>query len=164
MGWRYKAGLIFIIIVLVMWVTSAEITQGIFEEYRHPFAMAYLGTSLLVLYLPVAFIGNWLYHFMRCRFCISSDKAETEDKSSTGLESPIKVNGVQEAFGIEHKGSSDGKDDGMDLKLQEEGKALDSEQIIDVDTLKQDRELTTKETATLGFFIAPIWFLTEVRG
>ncbi|KAA8522966.1 hypothetical protein F0562_009389 [Nyssa sinensis] len=35
--------------VLVLWVTSAEITQGIFEDYKHPFAMAYLGTSLLYL-------------------------------------------------------------------------------------------------------------------
>uniref|UniRef100_A0A5B7C8U5 EamA domain-containing protein n=1 Tax=Davidia involucrata TaxID=16924 RepID=A0A5B7C8U5_DAVIN len=161
MGWRYKAGLFFIIIVLVMWVTSAEITQGIFEDYKHPFAMAYLGTSLLVFYLPVAFIKNWLCHFMRCHSYRSSNKAESVDESCTELESPVKVDGMQEALETEHKGSCDGKDDGVDLKLQEEGKALDSEQIVDVDTLKQDKKLTTKEIATLGFFIAPIWFVTE---
>ncbi|KAA8522965.1 hypothetical protein F0562_009388 [Nyssa sinensis] len=120
--------------VLVMWVTSAEITQGIFEDYKHPFAMAYLGTSLLVLHLPIAFIKNWFYHLMRCHSCESSNKADIMDKSYVGLESPVKIDGVKEAFEVEHKESSTGK---------------------------EDRKLTTKEIASLGFLIAPIWFLTE---
>ncbi|CAK9168953.1 unnamed protein product [Ilex paraguariensis] len=48
MGWRYKAGLGLIGVVVLIWVTSAEITQKIFAEYKHPFVLTYLGISLMV--------------------------------------------------------------------------------------------------------------------
>ncbi|GFS35687.1 EamA-like transporter family [Actinidia rufa] len=157
MGWRYKAGLFLILTVIIMWVTSAEVTQGIFEDYDHPFLMAYLGTSLLVLYLPIAFIKNGLFHFIRGR-SNSSDDAENTDKSSFGMDSPIKV----EVSETENKGLREENGNGMELKSQEEGMALETEQInIDVDKLKQYRELSNKEIARLGFYIAPIWFITE---
>ena len=122
--------------------------------------MAYLGTSLLVLYLPLAFIKNGLFHFIRGR-SNSSDDAENTDKSSCGIESPIKVD---EGSEMENKGSREEDGNGMELKSQEEGMASETEQInIDVDKLKQDQELSNKEMARLGFYIAPIWFITEVR-
>ncbi|XP_057487075.1 uncharacterized vacuolar membrane protein YML018C-like isoform X3 [Actinidia eriantha] len=155
---KQEAGLFFILTVIIMWVSSAEVTQGIFEDYDHPFLMAYLGTSLLVLYLPIAFIKNGLFHFIRGR-SNSSDDAENTDKSSCGIESPIKVD---EGSEMENKGPREEDGNGMELKSQEEGMALETEQInIDVDKLKQDQELSNKEMARLGFYIAPIWFITE---
>ena len=122
--------------------------------------MAYLGTSLLVLYLPIAFIKNGLFHFIRGR-SNSSDDAENTDKSSFGMDSPIKDDEVSET---ENKGLREEDGNVMDLKSQEEGMALETEQInIDVDKLKQCRDLSNKEMARLGFYIAPIWFITEVR-
>ena len=122
--------------------------------------MAYLGTSLLVLYLPIAFIKNGLFHFIRGR-SNSSDDAENTDKSSFGMDSPIKDDEVSET---ENKGLREEDGNVMDLKSQEEGMALGTEQInIDVDKLKQYRDLSNKEMARLGFCIAPIWFITEVR-
>ncbi|KAJ0090704.1 hypothetical protein Patl1_12609 [Pistacia atlantica] len=47
MGWKYNAGLGLIGSVVFIWVTSAEITQRIFAEYRQPFALTYLGVSLM---------------------------------------------------------------------------------------------------------------------
>lgn len=71
------------------------------------------------------------------------------------LESPVKVDGVPE---LDRKGS--GKEDGTELKSQEEGIAID---IDDVDKLKRDKSaLNNKEMARLGFLIAPVWFVTEV--
>ncbi|KAA8518122.1 hypothetical protein F0562_015596 [Nyssa sinensis] len=29
------------------------------------------------------------------------------------------------------------------------------------DMLKQDRDITTRQIATFGFFLAPLWFITE---
>ncbi|XP_059636201.1 uncharacterized vacuolar membrane protein YML018C-like [Cornus florida] len=80
MRWRYNRGLSFTVIVLVMWVTYAEITRGICEEYKHPFIMAYLGTSLLVLYLPVASITSWLYLLLRYLSCRISDRTCTNKR------------------------------------------------------------------------------------
>ncbi|KAI8565652.1 hypothetical protein RHMOL_Rhmol03G0277100 [Rhododendron molle] len=70
------------------------------------------------------------------------------------LESPVKVDGVPE---LDRKGS--GKEDGSELKSQEEGIAI---AIDDVDKLKSDKSaLNNKEMARLGFLIAPVWFITE---
>lgn len=48
MGLRYKAGLFLIGTVVVIWVTSAEVTQDIFADYKQPFAVTYLGASLMI--------------------------------------------------------------------------------------------------------------------
>ncbi|XAR66849.1 hypothetical protein NMG60_11013207 [Bertholletia excelsa] len=158
MGWRYKAGLFLILAVIFLWVSSAEVTQGIFKDYDHPIVMAYLGTSLLVLYLPIAFITNSLhrcliYHYRK------SDETESEDKSPSSFESPVKVDGLQGVSELEIKVPR--MEDGMELKSQEEGMALEKVQIDGTHKLKQDRKLSNKEIARLGFCIAPIWFVSE---
>lgn len=65
------------------------------------------------------------------------------------------VNGVSE---LDCNGY--GQENGMELKSQEEGMAID---IDVVEELKKDKsELNHKEMARLGFLIAPVWFITEV--
>lgn len=63
MDWKYHGGLCLIAVVVFIWVASAEITQRIFSEYRQPFAITYLGVSLMVIYLPIAaledMISSW---------------------------------------------------------------------------------------------------------
>ncbi|GMP89616.1 hypothetical protein CsSME_00041109 [Camellia sinensis var. sinensis] len=65
MGWRYKARLFLIAAVVIIWVTSAEVTQGIFTDYKQPFAVTYLGVSLMVVYLLIAFIKDWICSIIR---------------------------------------------------------------------------------------------------
>ncbi|KAK8513507.1 hypothetical protein V6N12_052691 [Hibiscus sabdariffa] len=48
MGLKYNAGLGLIGTVVFIWVLSAEITQTIFSEYKQPFALTYLGVSLML--------------------------------------------------------------------------------------------------------------------
>ncbi|KAJ8526594.1 hypothetical protein K7X08_029071 [Anisodus acutangulus] len=43
-----------------IWVASAEVTQKIFVEYKQPFAVTYLGISLMAIFLPIAVCKDWL--------------------------------------------------------------------------------------------------------
>ncbi|KAJ0031005.1 hypothetical protein Pint_12440 [Pistacia integerrima] len=124
MSWRYRAGLFLIAAVVIIWVTSAEVTQGIFTDYKQPFAVTYLGAF----------------------------SHESLNGSSAALDSPL----GHKIFEMELQGTYTRKDSEVDLSSHEEGLPL-------VSKLKDDshKELTTKEVAKFGFYIAPIWFLTE---
>ncbi|KAF5181570.1 Solute carrier family 35 member f5 [Thalictrum thalictroides] len=163
MGWRYKAGLFLIAAVVIIWVTSAEVTQGIFTDYRQPFAITYLGASLMVVYLPISFIKDWLYRLLKRRSSSKSSKnAETVDKLlSTGLDSPITFNGIQKMLEIELPGTLAKKDSEIDLSAYAEEVPLVSKNKDDMNVDNAEKELTTREVATCGFYIAPLWFLTE---
>ncbi|KAL3844067.1 hypothetical protein ACJIZ3_001470 [Penstemon smallii] len=64
MGWRYRAGLGLIGAFVLIWVTSAEVTQKIFTEYRQPFVLTYMWISLMVVFLPIAFFRDWIYKLL----------------------------------------------------------------------------------------------------
>ncbi|XP_076912696.1 putative vacuolar membrane protein YML018C [Bidens hawaiensis] len=150
MGWRYQAGLLMIGTVVVIWVFSAEVTQGIFTDYKQPFAVTYLGASLMVIYLPIAFIKDWIYKLIK----------KGKNQPSVGLNSPLKYIGGPTMFEMEVEGSSlSRKGSDQDISNQEEGNALVPK--INNDSLSLKHEVTTREVATYGFYIAPIWFVTE---
>ncbi|KAG8639335.1 hypothetical protein MANES_14G117700v8 [Manihot esculenta] len=162
MGWKYKGGLILIITVVILWVTSAEVTQGVFTDYNHPFAVTYLGTSLLIVYLPIAFIKDWLLKFMRNQNGRSGKNEATSDKpSAAGIDSPVKQNKTPDHFEIEFHGPSANKDCSIDLFSKEDGNSLVSQSNSNAEILKADRKLTGRETTLVGLCIAPLWFLTE---
>lgn len=152
MGWRYRAGLFLISAVVIIWVTSAEVTQDIFSDYKQPFAVTYLGASLMVVYLPVAFLKDWFCNLLKRRSSKSVKDAETLNETSAALNSPMR----HRVFEMELQGTFNKKDSELDLSSSEEGMPL-------VSKLKDDahKEPTTREIATIGFYIAPIWFVTE---
>ncbi|XVF34568.1 hypothetical protein REPUB_Repub18cG0070000 [Reevesia pubescens] len=160
MGWKYRGGLLLIICVIIMWVTSAEVTQGVFEEYRHPFAVSYLGTSLLALYLPIAFLKDWLVKHLRGRSCNSTKGPKGVNKSSVELNSAVKHDDKHGNFQIEHQAPLP-KECAIDISTKEEGSPLVSSHKDIIEAPKQDRMLSTKEVAAFGFCLAPIWFATE---
>ncbi|KAK2659952.1 hypothetical protein Ddye_006485 [Dipteronia dyeriana] len=141
MSWKYRAGLFLIVAVVIIWVSSAEVTQGIYSDYKQPFAVTYLGASLMVVYLPIAFLKDWFYNFLKRR------------SSKSGAES---INESSAVFEMELQGALNRKDSEIDLQSHEEGRPLVSKFRDDA-----QKALTTKEIATFGFYIAPIWFLTE---
>ncbi|KAK6236174.1 hypothetical protein SCA6_011511 [Theobroma cacao] len=159
MGWKYKGGLLLIIGVVIMWVTSAEVTQGVFEDYGHPFAVTYLGTSLLALYLPIAFFKDWLVKHLRGRPCNSTKGPKGVDRSSVELNSPVKHDDKNGNFQIEHQVPV--PECVIDLCIKEEENPLVSRHKDIVEAPKRDRMLSTKEIAAFGFCMAPIWFATE---
>ncbi|XP_047162926.1 uncharacterized vacuolar membrane protein YML018C-like isoform X1 [Vigna umbellata] len=160
MGWRYNAGLFLIATVVVIWVTSAEVTQDIFTDYKQPFAVTYLGASLMVVYLPIAFIKDWFCNLLKSRSSKSGKNAECVDEFSVSISSPLKSNGVQKNFELE-LGSVIRKDSDLDLATLSEVKPLVAKYNDNTNVLKVEKELTAKEIAAYGFYIAPIWFITE---
>ncbi|KAE8687462.1 hypothetical protein F3Y22_tig00111014pilonHSYRG00007 [Hibiscus syriacus] len=111
MGWRYKAGLFLIGTVVVIWVTSAEVTQDIFTDYKQPFAVTYLGASLMVIYLPVAFIKDWVCNILRRRSSKTVKDIESLDETSTELNSPLR----HKIYEMELQGTLVRKDSDADL-------------------------------------------------
>ncbi|KAL8216338.1 hypothetical protein R6Q57_023175 [Mikania cordata] len=152
MGWRYQAGLLLIGTVVIIWVFSAEVTQGIFTDYKQPFAVTYLGASLMVIYLPIAFIKDWIYKLIK----------KGKNQSSVGLDSHLKYIGGSTMFEMEVEVSSiSRKGSDQDISYQEEGNPLVPKIKSDNLSLKHETKVTTREVATYGFYIAPIWFVTE---
>ncbi|XP_057799981.1 uncharacterized transporter C405.03c isoform X2 [Salvia miltiorrhiza] len=153
MGWRYRAGLLLIATVVVIWVASAEVTQDIFTDYKQPFAVTYLGASLMVIYIPIAFIKDWLCNILKKR---GSRKGQvSNDDVCPGLGSAQKI------FEIEIQGHINRKDSEVDLSEHDEGKPLVPRQVDDSRSIKPEKEITAKEIATYGFYLAPLWFITE---
>ncbi|XP_059635180.1 uncharacterized protein LOC132277348 [Cornus florida] len=175
MSLRYNAGLFFIVTVVIMWVSSAEVTQGIFMDYEHPFAVTFIGTSLLAVYLPIALIKDLIYKILgHISSSSSNENEEIMDKSVARLDVPGKCKSVVNIFEIE-QGTLGTKDSGKDFRTLEEGMLLIGKDVEaheegmllvskckdQMDTLKQDRQLTACQIAAFGFFLAPIWFISE---
>ncbi|KAK1323541.1 hypothetical protein QJS10_CPA02g00210 [Acorus calamus] len=160
-NWRYRAGLLLIGAVVVIWVVSAEVTQGIFADYKQPFAVTYLGASLMVIYLPIAFIKDWICGILRNRSSKKSKYAEFPDKVSASLDSPVKYSGLQRILELELQGPLTRKDSEADLSAQEEGRPFIAKIQDDLDILKENKAVTAKEIAKCGFYLAPLWFITE---
>ena len=135
--------------------------QDVFEDYRYPFAVTYLGTSLLAFYLPIAFLKDWLVKYLRGRSCNSTEGPKGVDKSSVELNSPVKHDDKLGNFQIEHQAPLP-KECVIDFCTKEEGNPLVSRHEDIMEAPKPDKMLSAKEIAAFGFFMAPIWFATEV--
>ncbi|KAJ8768149.1 hypothetical protein K2173_021089 [Erythroxylum novogranatense] len=154
MGCKYKIGLMLIVTVIVVWVTCAEVTQGLFTDYEHPFMMAYVGTSLLVIYLPIGFIKDWWLRSVRNN---GDNEEETSDKSG---DDNLEHNSVSANLDIEQRGTV-AKDSSMVVGVTENENPAMSENNEDTNSKKISSYQETKRAATIGFFFAPIWFFTE---
>ncbi|GAB2215401.1 hypothetical protein Droror1_Dr00019784 [Drosera rotundifolia] len=153
MGLKYKAGLFLIGAVVVIWVSSAEVTQGIFTDYKQPFAVTYLGASLMVVYLPLAFIKDWFYRKLRGCSPKSSKNAESVEESAGLLSSPAKHNVLEVELGT----NLTRKDSGIDFSTE----PLCVEYAEAHHPKKQERDPTAGEIMKYGFCLAPLWFMTE---
>lgn len=79
------------------------------------------------------------------------------------LNSPLKYIGGSTIFEMEVEGASlSRKDSDNDISKQEEGNPLVPKSRSDILPLKHETAVTTREVAMYGFYIAPIWFVTEV--
>ncbi|MCO5578960.1 hypothetical protein L7F22_032811 [Adiantum nelumboides] len=159
MGWKYNAGLLLIGSVVIIWVTSAEVTQSIFTAYKHPFVLTFLGASLMVVYLPVALLKDFIFSLVKRQHLsrLTSSLGIVPLKSNNGLpQSPIKTNGLQK-----------GSDPDLQnlITRQEDSHALEEGTVSKLDDsssfLRKSNVLSSWEIARKSFFLAPLWFLTE---
>lgn len=144
----------------IVLILNVVLKQDIFTDYRQPFAVTYLGASLMVIYIPIAFIKDQICNILNKR--ASKKRQGISDDVHPGLGSPLKYIGGQKIFEIEIQGHMNRKDSDVDLSEHVEGKPLVSRQGDDARSGRPEKEVTAKEIATYGFYIAPLWFLTEV--
>lgn len=115
----------------------------------------------MVVYLPIAFIKDWFYNLLKHRSSKSGKNAESgRDEFPIKIISPLKGNGVQKNFETE-LANVVRKDSDIDLSSLAEIAPLVAK-YKETGVAKEEKELTAKEIATYGFYIAPIWFVTEV--
>eukprot|EP01018_Ginkgo_biloba_P003103 Gb_13342 [translate_table: standard] len=161
MGWRYRAGLVLIGVVVLIWVTSAEVTQSIFLAYKQPFALTYLGASLMMVYLPISVAKDWVCNVLSKRCGQNQKVTEAGVDNSCCLDSPLKVNGTHDDLETEMQLYLSRKDSDNDIGAEEEGRSLILKNLEDLQGLKHQAKLTQLEVAKISCFIAPIWFATE---
>lgn len=91
-------------------------------------------------------------------------RRKSKKGQAVSVESPLKYIGGNNIFEIEIQGPLNRKDSEEGLsEHNEEGKPLVAKQGDDSRSIRPEKEVTTKEIATYGFYIAPLWFITEVR-
>ncbi|KAJ7958465.1 EamA-like transporter family [Quillaja saponaria] len=159
MGWRYQAGLGLIGGFVLIWVACAEITQRIFTEYKQPFALAYLGVSLMVVYLPIVVFKEWICSLLNPKVYKNHCNDYTSLNISSGLDIPLRINELH--HGAETDLRSCVTTDG-DLGEREEGKPLIVNKEEDESCILAQRcEPGSWKIAKCGLCLAPIWFSTE---
>ncbi|XP_071917686.1 thiamine-repressible mitochondrial transport protein THI74-like isoform X1 [Coffea arabica] len=157
MGWKYHTGLGLIGTVVLIWVASAEITQKIFAQYRQPFALTYLGVSLMVLFLPIAVCKDWIFHLLGKS---SSTKFYGDNlliDPSIELDVPLRAS--ETTFDSRDMLKSCDLDD-TDLNATEEG-LLTFNRDDEIPILEKAYKLSSWEIVKCSFYLAPIWFATE---
>ncbi|TKW06927.1 hypothetical protein SEVIR_7G273200v4 [Setaria viridis] len=152
-GLKYRAGLCLIVAVVLIWVISAEVTQGIFTKYKHPFAITYLGASLMVIYLPLSFLKDFIYNSMR-RHSGNTGASKITSKSSFGGSAPLKNGEFQKMLEMESQKT-------IVIPVVEETKPLIYGITEINDGILKEKQLSTKEIATYGLYLCPLWFVTE---
>ncbi|KAH7442421.1 hypothetical protein KP509_03G087900 [Ceratopteris richardii] len=129
--------------------------QGIFMAYKHPFVLTFLGASLMVVYLPLAFLKDWIFSVVKRRYStrhLSSVEIVPLKSDSRHLSLSFKVNGTQK-----------GSDPELQSLVVKDGDTNLIEETRDVDNsfFQVSSDSSSWEIAKKSFSIAPLWFLTE---
>jgi len=135
--------------------------QGIFTKYKHPFAITYLGASLMVIYLPLSFLKDFIYNSMR-RHSGNTSALKIASKSSFGGSAPLKNGEFQKVLEMESQKTIVINCTDVSIPVVEEIKPLIYGITEMNDGVLKDKQLSTKEIATYGLYLCPLWFVTEV--
>ncbi|KAL7159565.1 hypothetical protein ABFS83_01G035900 [Erythranthe nasuta] len=153
MGWRYRAGLCMIGAFVLIWVTSAEITQKIFTEYRQPFALTYLWISLMVVYLPIAMCRDLIYKLLDKKWIKEIIGINNLSSSLARLDEPDNDPEIALKSYLMTE---------MSLTETEAGQPLLFKNQEDENhVLENGHELGLREVIKCSLFLAPVWFITE---
>lgn len=136
--------------------------QRIFEEYEQPFAITYVGVSLLVIFLPISVCKDWI-----CGAVNKYSNKKLHDRNlflepSTGLYVPLRMNEVNpnspQAFTIYPLTDMD------DLNAAEEGNNTFTSDEFEYGfpMLENSHDPTSLEIIKYSLCLAPVWFITEV--
>lgn len=146
MGWKYQIGLGLIGAFVLIWVSSAEITQRIFTEYKQPFALTYLGVSLMVVYLPISFFKKWIYTLLKI-LCRNFHKDQ-----------PFRIDKIHQTPEANLKSSLISDDE---FREREEGMPLVKIEEDEIPFLAQSYGSSSWKIAKCGLYLTPVWFASE---
>ncbi|XP_042002732.1 uncharacterized transporter C405.03c-like [Salvia splendens] len=159
MAWRYRAGLGMIGAFVLIWVTSAEVTQKIFTEYRQPFALTYLWISLMVVFLPISMFRDYICKLLDRKLFKDIYGNNSLSSSLSMLDISLEGNGPQDDVEgalnsyLLADMSVDEKEGGRPLLLKDEEDGHYA--------TKEKHELGLWEIMECSLYLAPIWFITE---
>ena len=116
----------------------------------------------MVVYLPIAFFKDWLCNSLKKR---KNSILPDTVKISAGLDSPLKFSGMQKILEMGAQSPLSKKDSNIDLSSHEEEKPFIAEvrDESNIVVLKENKVLSAREIALYSFYLAPIWFITEVK-
>lgn len=137
-------------------VNEVHVLQNIFVEYKQPFAVTYLGVSLMVIFLPIAILKDWICRLLDTSSLKKIYSGSSLLSSSVGLTVPLWVNELHHCTDEALELIAD-----MDLET-EHGWPLINTNHDDEFYMLESRELNSWEIAKCSLYLAPIWFLTEV--
>ncbi|CAK9317549.1 unnamed protein product [Citrullus colocynthis] len=149
MGCKYKFGLGLISTAVLIWVASAEITQRIFSEYKHPFALSYLGVSLMVIYLPVAVLKDLVCSLLNPH----NNLLDHNYGSSIGIDGPLRFNDIH--YNLDQSLGQSLILSDKDLSEREEGQTL----VPNFES--HHHKVSTWEIIKCSLYLTPLWFTTE---
>lgn len=146
MGWKYNGGLALIGVYVFIWVISAEITQKIFNEYNQPFAITYLGISLMVVYIPLAILKDVIQRFLKSISLTRKCSGNGNVSSSMDQIAPLLA---------DEKGMKSCQI--VDVNLN----PVDDSHLFMDKNKNGSHQFSSWEIAKYGLFLAPLWFITE---
>ncbi|CAI5521621.1 unnamed protein product [Closterium sp. Naga37s-1] len=142
----------------------AQVTQLIFEKYRHPFLLTWLGAALLVIYLPIAYLRECITPLITKP---SSVVPGATSKSLKDLKSHSSGGELQRLKNEprHHKRPSKPPREIDDSSMDEESD-LDTELLLqkslsDIAQPVRSAKLSTREIIKCALVLAPLWLLTE---
>lgn len=137
--------------------------QSIFEAYKHPFVLTYLGAALLVVYLPISFLKDYICDHIQRRSHLKHKSSNLNGIRMSSLPgSPMRSAGVHKTSDLELEKLIFKKENGGDVTDPESAHPF-ALKASSLQALKDSAVLTTWEIAKMSLFMAPLWFVTEVR-
>lgn len=149
----YALGLVFIILVTVIWSISSVVVQFLYtdENFDSPFLLTYIGTSLFIIFLPLRLIWE-----RRRRWCCSTNSSDDKDENIIPWET------ITEYEQIPSASSMPEADDELNVEM-DEYVDHDEEEPSSFEPQPQPRAslLSHKQHLRIAMKIAPVWFISN---
>ncbi|KAL2642494.1 hypothetical protein R1flu_010081 [Riccia fluitans] len=182
---RWVTGVIYIVLVALIWVTASFVVQSVVDGGVSPFLITYICNSLFVVYIPIVEGGNKLKSMLKqkgwCQILNVRVHEVCEEEAPRHFERQnlLEYGGEEVAMGrtVESEVSLAKSDLGAGAESREVRILETEEQTLLTDVTekatavdgseveplkKQNQPWSRKRTALVGLWICPLWFLAQL--
>lgn len=114
----------------------------------------------MIIYLPLSFLKDFIYYSMK-RHSGTTSASKVASKSSFGGSAPLTNGDCQKMLEMESQKTIVIEYSAVDIPVLEDTKPLIYGIAEMNDGVLKERQLSTKEIATYGLYLCPLWFVTE---